>query len=61
LAFDTGTRDSQQRHAEWVEEREKAWLDWFPSPLQRLKASTEGDLLDDMVTFFRRRMKGTRK
>ena len=61
LAFDTGTRESQQRHAEWVEEREKAWLEWFPSPLHRLKASSEGDLLDPMVAFFRRRMKGTRK
>ena len=61
LAFDTGTRESQQKHAEWVAEREAAWLDWFPSPLQRLTASTEGDLLDPLITFFRRRMQGARK
>ena len=61
LAFDMGTKDSQQRHARWVAEREAAWQEWFPSPLQRLTAGTEGDLLDPLVTFFRRRMQGARK
>ncbi len=60
-AFDKGTKDSQQRHARWVAEREAAWQEWFPSPLQRLTAGTEGDLLDPLVTFFRRRMQGARK
>jgi len=44
-----------------VAEREAAWQEWFPSPLQRLTAGTEGDLLDPLVTFFRRRMQGARK
>ena len=61
LAFDMGTKDSQQRHAQWVAEREAAWQEWFPSPLQRLTAGTEGDLLEPMVTFFRRRMQGVRR
>jgi hypothetical protein len=61
LAFDMGTRESQEKHAAWVAEREAAWQEWFPSPTQRLTASTEGDLLDPLVTFFRRRMRGAKK
>jgi hypothetical protein len=61
LAFDMGTRESQQRHAQWVAEREAAWQEWFPSPLQRMTVGTDGDLLDPLVTFFRRRMQGARK
>lgn len=61
LAFDMGTKESQQRHAQWVMEREAAWQDWFPSPRQRLTVPTEGDLLDPLVTFFKRRMQGPRK
>jgi len=61
LAFDMGTKESQQRHAQWVAEREAAWQEWFPSPLQRMTAGTDGDLLDPLVTFFRRRMQGARK
>jgi hypothetical protein len=61
MAFDMGTRESQSRHAAWVVERERAWQEWFPSPLQRLVVSTEGDLLDPLVAFFRKRMQGVRK
>jgi len=61
LAFDMGTKESQQRHARWVAEREVAWQEWFPSPLQRMTAGTDGDLLDPLVNFFRRRMQGARK
>jgi len=61
LAFDMGTKESQQRHARWVAEREAAWQEWFPSPLQRMTVGTDGDLLDPLVTFFRRRMQGARK
>ena len=61
LAFDMGTKESQQRHAQWVAEREAAWQEWFPSPLQRMTVGTDGDLLDPLVTFFRRRMQGARK
>jgi len=61
MAFDMGTRESQSRHAAWVAERERAWQEWFPSPLQRLVVSTEGDLLDPLVAFFRKRMQGVRK
>jgi uncharacterized protein (DUF58 family) len=61
LAFDMGTKESQQRHARWVAEREAAWQEWFPSPLQRMTAGTDGDLLDPLVNFFRRRMQGARK
>jgi hypothetical protein len=61
LAFDTGTFESQSRHDAWKQEREKAWDEWFPSPLQRITVSTEGDLLDPIVAFFKRRMKGVRR
>jgi uncharacterized protein (DUF58 family) len=61
LAFDMGTKESQQRHAQWVAEREAAWQEWFPSPLQRMTVGTDGDLLDPLVTFFRRRMQGARR
>jgi len=61
LAFDTGTYESQSRHDAWKAERERAWEEWFPSPLQRLTVSTEGDMLDPLVAFFKRRMKGVRR
>jgi len=61
LAFDMGTKESQQRHAQWVAEREAAWQEWFPSPLQRMTVGTDGDLLDPLVTFFRKRMQGARR
>ena len=49
------------RHQRDEAERESAWQEWFPSPLQRMTAGTDGDLLDPLVTFFRRRMQGARK
>jgi hypothetical protein len=61
LAFDPGTAESRRRHAAFRKEREEAWEEWFPSPLQRLIVGTEGDLLDPLVTFFKRRMKGVRR
>ena len=56
LPFDTGSKASRARHALWVRARDAYWQEMFPSPLDRLTVSTEDDLVQAVVRFFRARM-----
>jgi len=57
VPFDSQSSFSRRRHAEWVRTREKAWNELFPVSHERVAVSTEQDLLDELVRFFRKRMK----
>ena len=57
IPFDPGSRTTRRRHAEWVEARDKGFDELFPSKLQQLKLTTEDDVLDSLVRFFRARMR----
>lgn len=51
----TSSRD-QQRHQQWKQERDSQFQKLFPDPYGRLALSSEADLLDGMVQFFKKRM-----
>jgi len=57
VPFDTGSRSSRRRHAEWVQAREKRFTELFPAAHERLIFETGDDLLDGLVRFFKMRMK----
>jgi len=57
VPFDSLSAASRRRHAEWVASREKAWNELFPVSHERMAVSTEQDLLDALVRFFKKRMK----
>ena len=56
LPFDTLSTASRRRHARWVEERDSYWNQLFPSRATRLTVSTEDDLLNALIRFFKARM-----
>jgi uncharacterized protein (DUF58 family) len=51
-----GSAAERAAHAEWVRDREAAWLTLFPDPLSRLVVGTEQNRLDALVRFFHARM-----
>ena len=56
LPFNTSSKASRARHAMWVRARDAYWQELFPSPVDRLTVSTEDDLLQAVIRFFRARM-----
>lgn len=56
LPFDPTSKASRARHALWVRARDAYWRELFPSAVDRLTVSTEDDLLDAVIRFFRVRM-----
>jgi uncharacterized protein (DUF58 family) len=56
LPFDTQSKASRARHAMWVRARDAYWQQLFPAPIDRLTVSTEDDLLQAVIRFFRMRM-----
>ena len=61
LPFDTGSKASRARHALWVRARDAYWQELFPSPVERLTVSTEDDLLNAVIRFFRARMQAVKR
>jgi uncharacterized protein (DUF58 family) len=60
LPFDPTSKASRARHALWVRARDAYWQELFPSSVDRLTVSTEDDLLDAVIRFFRVRMQVVR-
>jgi len=56
LPFDTSSKASRARHALWVRARDAYWQQLFPSRVDRLTVTTEDDLLQAVIRFFRSRM-----
>ncbi len=56
ISFDMGSSANRRRHTRWVEERDACWRERFPAPTERLLVSTEDDLLEALLRFFRTRM-----
>ena len=56
LPFDTHSNASRARHALWVRARDAYWQQLFPSRVDRLTVTTEDDLLQAVIRFFRSRM-----
>lgn len=56
LPFDTLSPANRRRHTEWVAERDAYWNQLFPSRAARLTVSTEDDLLNALIRFFKTRM-----
>ena len=56
LPFDTHSNASRARHALWVRARDAYWQQRFPSRVDRLTVTTEDDLLQAVIRFFRSRM-----
>jgi hypothetical protein len=52
---------NQRRHEEWVERRDAYWDQLFPSRVARLTLSTEDDLLDALIRFFKARMRAVHR
>jgi uncharacterized protein (DUF58 family) len=61
LPFDPGSKASRARHALWVRGRDAYWHALFSSPLDRLTVSTDDDLLQALIRFFRARMQGVKR
>lgn len=61
LPFDTTSKASRARHAMWVRARDAYWQELFPSPVDRLTVSTEDDLLNALIRFFRARMQAVKR
>jgi len=57
LPFEMLSRVNPRRHEEWVERRDAYWDQLFPSRVARLTVSTEDDLLDALIRFFKARMR----
>lgn len=52
-----GSSSSQQKaHQDWIKAREASWMHLFPNRLLRLRVSTEENVLETLVKFFRARM-----
>ncbi|MCH2169157.1 DUF58 domain-containing protein [Myxococcota bacterium] len=60
VPFDTLSRNTRKRQAEWVKNRDLAWRQLIPDGNQRLAVSVDDDLLDSLVRFFHRRMRRTK-
>ena len=60
LPFDPASKASRARHALWVRARDAYWQELFPSTVDRLTVSTEDDLLEAVIRFFRVRMQAVR-
>jgi len=60
LPFDTLSGTNRRRHEDWVEERDAYWDQLFPRTA-RLTVSTEDDLLDALIRFFKARMRTLRR
>ena len=61
LPFDATSKASRARHALWVRGRDAYWHELFPSPADRLTVSTEDDLLQTLIRFFRIRMQAVKR
>jgi uncharacterized protein (DUF58 family) len=61
LLFDTLSTANRRRHAQWVEERDSYWNQLFPSRRARLTVSTEDDLLNVLIRFFKARMQAVHR
>jgi len=61
LPFNPGSRASRARHALWVRARDAYWQELFPSQVDRLTVSTEDDLLQAVIRFFRSRMRTVKR
>jgi hypothetical protein len=60
LPFDTLSAANRRRHVDWVEERDAHWDQLFPRTA-RLTVSTEDDLLDALIRFFKARMRAVQR
>jgi hypothetical protein len=56
VRLEGGAQAQQEAHQAWVKEKTSSWLNLFPDRLSRFKISTEEDVLDALVKFFRSRM-----
>jgi uncharacterized protein (DUF58 family) len=61
LPFDPASKASRARHALWVRARDAYWQELFPSPIERLTVSTEDDLVEAVIRFFRARMQAVKR
>jgi uncharacterized protein (DUF58 family) len=61
LPFDPTSKASRARHAMWVRARDAYWQELFPAPVERLTVSTEDDLLEAVIRFFRARMQAVKR
>jgi uncharacterized protein (DUF58 family) len=52
---------NQRRHEQWAERRDAYWDQLFPSRVARLTVSTEDDLLDALIRFFKARMRAVHR
>lgn len=57
VVIDPRSSAQRQQHAEWRTERDAALAELQADPLARLLVSTDDDMLDALVRFFRARMK----
>lgn len=57
LPFEMLSRVSPRRHEQWVDRRDAYWDQLFPSRVARLTLSTDDDLLDALIRFFKSRMR----
>jgi len=60
VPFDPASKAGRARHALWVRARDAYWQELFPAPIERLTVSTEDDLVEAVVRFFRARMHAVR-
>ena len=56
VVLDPRSAAERERHAAWRQERDEALRTLQPDPLSRLVVSTQDDLLDAVVRYFRARM-----
>ena len=61
LPFDTHSNASRARHALWVRARDAYWQQLFPSRVDRLTVTTDDDLLQAVIRFFRSRMQALKR
>jgi uncharacterized protein (DUF58 family) len=61
VPFDPSSKASRARHALWVRARDAYWQELFPAAVDRLTVSTEDDLLEAVIRFFRARMQAVRR
>lgn len=61
VPFDTSSKASRARHALWVRARDAYWQELFPFAADRLTVSTEDDLLEAVIRFFRSRMRAVKR
>jgi uncharacterized protein (DUF58 family) len=61
VPFDPRSHTSRRRHAQWVHERDDYLDQLFPSRVTRLTVSTDDDLLDALIRFFKARMQAVHR